>query len=429
MNDFIHNKCICEVEIMFKGFDRLEKSWIYYDVGNSAFTLLVSTIIPIWFNTLATSAGVSDSQYLAYWSYATSIATVAVAVIGPVFGSIADNRNFKKPLFMIALFIGVIGCFIMGVVPNWTLYLVTYVVAKVAYQASLVFYDSMLVDVTTPERMDVVSSQGYALGYIGSCIPFVVSLLLFVCGNPSFLGIIPERLSIALAFIIIAVWWLVVTIPLLKNYRQKYYVENSGSRISDSFRRLGHTITNMYHNEKKVFFFLIAFFFYIDGVYTIIDEAVAIGTALGLNQVGLLVILLLTQVVAFAFATLFGKLSKKYSSTSLILVCIIGYFAVAIYALFMKELWQFGIMAFVVGMFQGAIQALSRSYYAQIIPANASGEYFGIYDICGKGAAFMGTTLVGITVSLTGSINIAVATLGILFVFGIFFFVKASHIS
>ena len=210
-----------------KTFNKLseqEFAWALYDVGNSAFTLLVSTIIPIWFNTLATSAGLSDSQYLAFWSYATSIATVLVAIIGPVFGSIADNKNFKKPLFMVALFIGVAGCLIMGVVPNWTLYLVTFVVAKVAYQASLVFYDSMLVDVTTPERMDIVSSQGYALGYLGSCIPFVVALVLFVLGNPSFLGVIPEKLSIAAAFIIIALWWFVVTIPLLKNYKQKYYV-------------------------------------------------------------------------------------------------------------------------------------------------------------------------------------------------------------
>ena len=410
---------------MFKNFNKLEKSWICYDIGNSAFTLMVSTIIPIWFNTLAVANGVSDSQYLAYWSYATSIATILVAIIGPVFGSIADNKNFKKPMFMVALAIGVIGCLIMGVAPNWTLYLVTFVVAKVAYQASLVFYDSMLVDVTTPERMDIVSSQGYALGYLGSCIPFVIALVLFVLGNPSFVGIIPEKLSIAAAFIIVAVWWFVVTIPLLKNYRQKYYVENTSGMISSSFSRLFGTLKNMYKNEKKVFFFLIAFFFYIDGVYTIIDEAVAIGTALGLNQIGLLVVLLLTQVVAFAFATLFGKLSKKYSSTTLISTCIGGYFVVAIYALFMSALWQFAIMAFIVGMFQGAIQALSRSYYAQIIPANASGEYFGIYDICGKGAAFMGTTLVGITVTLTDSINIAVGTLGILFILGIFFFRKA----
>ena len=407
---------------MFKNFNKLEKSWIYYDIGNSAFTMMVSTIIPIWFNTLAANAGMSNSEYLAFWSYATSIATILVAIIGPVFGSIADNKDFKKPMFMFVLFVGVIGCALLGAVPNWILYLITYVIAKICYQTSLVFYDSMLTDVTTPERMDLVSSQGYAWGYIGSCIPFVIALGLYAAGNPDFLGIMNERLSIFLAFIIIAVWWFCVTIPLLKNYKQKYYVETTSNKVKESISRLGKTLVTMYRDEKKVFFFLLAFFFYIDGVYTIIDEAVAIGTALGLNQMGLLVILLLTQVVAFAFATLFGKLSEKYSSVQLITVCILGYFAVAIYALFMKELWQFGIMAFVVGMFQGAIQALSRSYFAQIIPANASGEYFGIYDICGKGAAFMGTTLVGITVSITNSVNVAVATLTVLFILGLFFF-------
>lgn len=407
---------------MFKNFNKLEKSWIYYDIGNSAFTMMVSTIIPIWFNTLAANAGMSNSEYLAFWSYATSIATILVAIIGPVFGSIADNKDFKKPMFMFVLFVGVIGCALLGAVPNWILYLITYVIAKICYQTSLVFYDSMLTDVTTPERMDLVSSQGYAWGYIGSCIPFVIALGLYAAGNPDFLGIMNERLSIFLAFIVIAVWWFCVTIPLLKNYRQKYYVETTSNKVKESISRLGKTLVTMYRDEKKVFFFLLAFFFYIDGVYTIIDEAVAIGTALGLNQMGLLVILLLTQVVAFAFATLFGKLSEKYSSVQLITVCILGYFAVAIYALFMKELWQFGIMAFVVGMFQGSIQALSRSYFAQIIPANVSGEYFGIYDICGKGAAFMGTTLVGITVSITNSVNVAVATLTVLFILGLFFF-------
>ena len=413
---------------MFKQFTKLEKSWIYYDIGNSAFTMLVSTIIPIWFNSLATSSGMSDSEYLAHWSFATSIATIIMALGGPILGSIADNKGYKKKLFESVLFAGFIGCIAMGIVPNWYIYLITYVFAKVCYQSSLIIYDAMLTDVTTPEKMDLVSSQGYAWGYIGSCIPFLASLILYVCGNPSFLGIIPEKLSIFLAFLVIGLWWLGVTVPLLKNYKQKYYIESSTAKIKESFNRISKTLKNMVTKEKRIFYFLLGFFFYIDGVYTIIDEAVAIGTALGLNQIGLLVILLLTQVVAFAFSVLFGKLTSKYSSVQLISVCIIGYFSVAIYALFMKTLWQFGIMAFVVGMFQGAIQALSRSYYAQIIPAEASGEYFGIYDICGKGAAFMGTTLVGITVSLTNSINIAVGTLGFLFALGFFFFRKAAKV-
>lgn len=410
---------------MFKKFNSLERAWIYYDIGNSAFTMMVSTIIPIWFNLLATEAGISNSDYLAYWSYATSVATILVAFIGPIFGAISDNKNFKKPMFITVLLIGVVGCALLGIVPNWLLYLVTYVIAKVCYQASLVLYDSMLTDVTTPERMDIVSSQGYAWGYIGSCIPFLAAMVLYYLGMTEKMNF---HLAILLAFIIIALWWLGVSVPLVKNYKQFYYVESTSGKIKSSFQRIGNTLKHIAKNEKKIFFFLIGFFFYIDGVYTIIDEAVAIGTSLGLDQIGLLVILLLTQVVAFVFATIFGKLSEKYNSVSLITVCIGGYAFVAIYALFMHTLWQFGIMAFIVGMFQGAIQALSRSYYAQIIPAETSGEYFGLYDICGKGAAFMGTTLVGITVSITNNVNIAVATLAVLFIFGFIFLRKSAQL-
>ena len=408
---------------MFKNFNKLEKAWIYYDIGNSAFTMMVSTIIPLWFNTLAMNAGMDQSQYLAFWSYGTSAATILVAFIGPIFGTIADNKGFKKPLFMTVLAIGVIGCALLGVMPNWILYLVTYVIAKVAYQASLVFYDSMLTDVTTPERMDIVSSQGYAWGYIGSCIPFVAARAVYALGMYE---IMPMNICIMIDFLIIAVWWLGVSVPLIKEYQQKYYVESSENKITASFKRLGSTLSKLFHENKKVFYFLIGFFFYIDGVYTIIDEAVAIGRSFGFNDMVLLVVLLLTQVVAFVFATIFGKLTEKYSSVTLITVCIAGYTFVALFALTMHAVWQFGVMAFVVGMFQGAIQALSRSYFAQIIPADNSGEYFGLYDICGKGAAFMGTMMVGFTVQITHSTNIAVGTLAILFIIGYLFLRKSS---
>lgn len=166
---------------------------------------MVSTIIPIWFNTPAANAGMSNSEYLAYWSYATSIATILVAIVGTIFGFIADNKDFKKPMFMFVLIVGVFGCALLGAIPNRILYLITYVIAKVCYQTSLGFYDSMLTDVTTPERMDLVSSQGYAWGYIGSCISSVIVLGLYATGNPDFLGIMNEKLSIFLASIVIAV--------------------------------------------------------------------------------------------------------------------------------------------------------------------------------------------------------------------------------
>ena len=401
---------------MFKNMNKTERAWVLYDVGNSVFTLMVSTLIPIWFDALAEDAGIGSTQYLAMWSYAVSIVTIITAILGPILGSISDNKGARKPMFSSMLYTGVAGCILMGLVPSWQLYIAIFIIAKCCYQLSLVLYDSMLIDVAAPERMDALSSGGYAYGYLGSCIPFIGALAMYLLGT---MGKIPMKLAIFFAFLIAGVWWLAVTIPLLKNYRQTHFVEHQKSAaLKESFSRLGRTLSRMYRDEKHIFCFLLAFFLYIDGVYTSIDEAVAIGTSLGLDTTGLLVVLLLTQVVAFAFATLFGKLSEKYNTISLISVCIFGYFGVAILALFMHTLWQFGIMAFVVGMFQGAIQALSRSYYASIIPAESSGEYFGIYDICGKGASFVGTMLIAITVSITGSINISVAALGILFVIG-----------
>ena len=397
---------------------KLEFKWICYDMGNSAFILLVATILPIYFNYLSSSQGVAEHNYLSYWSYAASISTLIVALAGPILGTLADYKNHKKKIFLTTAMLGALALACFWIPSSWFAFLVLFVAAKVAYSLSLIVYDSMLTDITTEDRMDAVSSKGYAWGYIGSVVPFIISLVFVLMYDKMGMTL---KTAMMIAFILNAVWWIAFTLPLVKSYKQKYYIEPEAHPALDTFARLKDTLMKA-KEQKKVFLFLLAFFFYIDGVYTIIDEAVAIGTALGLNQMGLLVILLLTQVVAFAFATLFGKLSEKYSSVQLITVCILGYFAVAIYALFMKELWQFGIMAFVVGMFQGAIQALSRSYFAQIIPANASGEYFGIYDICGKGAAFMGTTLVGITVSITNSVNVAVATLTVLFILGLFFF-------
>lgn len=410
---------------MFRNMNRTEKAWVLYDVANSVFTLMVSTLIPIWFDALAEDAGISSTDYLAKWSYAVSAVTIITAVLGPILGSVSDNRGKRKPMFVSILVCGVICCILMGIVPSWQLYIAAFIVAKCCYQLSLVLYDSMLIDVASPGRMDALSSGGFAYGYLGSCIPFIGALAVYVLGT---MGKMPMQLAIFLAFLIAGLWWLGGSVPLLRSYHQTHYVEHTSGALKSSLARLGRTLRYMYREQKHVFYFLLAFFFYIDGVYTIIDEAVAIGTSLGIDTMGLLVVLLLTQVVAFAFATLFGKLAEKYSAMSLISVCILGYFAVAILALFMHTLWQFGIMAFVVGMFQGAIQALSRSYYASIIPAENSGEYFGLYDICGKGASFVGTMLIGVTVSITGSINISVAALGILFVVGLFLLRKsASH--
>ena len=402
-----------------------EKRWILYDVGNSAFVLLVATIIPIYFNYLAGKAGLSDVDYLAYWGYAASICTVIVAILGPVLGTIADTKGYKKPIFMISILIGTIACSLLGLMVQWMAFLIVFLIAKVGFSASLIFYDSMLSDITDEERMDYVSSQGYAWGYIGSCVPFVLCLVIVLGSDP--LGIRMET-AMGIAFVLVAVWWLLMSLPLLKNYEQKYYVEKKPHAIAQSFKRLGETFKNM-KEEKQVFMFLLAFFFFIDGVYTIIDMATAYGSALGLDSTGLLLALLVTQIVAFPCAIIFGNLSYRIRTEKLIIVCIFAYLGIAIFAVFLKTQLQFWILAILVGMFQGGIQALSRSYFTKIIPEEHSGEYFGLMDICGKGASFVGTTIVSIVSQLTGNISMGVGMIAILFCIGIVIFLKAVSMS
>lgn len=404
---------------------KVEKDWILYDVGNSAFTLLITTILPIYFNYLASEGGISSVQYLAYWGYAASITTLIVAVLGPILGTLADTKDYKKPIFSVFLIIGLVACVALGAAKNWIIFLIIFIIAKVGYSSSLIFYDSMLGDVTEEDRMDNVSSLGYAWGYIGSCVPFVLCLVL-VLGNET-IGISMET-AMAFSFIIIAAWWLLFTLPMLKSYKQTHYVERKPNAFQESFRRLGRTFKNI-RKEKKAFMFLIAFFFYIDGVYTIIDMATTYGTALGLGSTGLLLALLVTQIVAFPCAIIFGRLAQKYDGATLITVCIVAYIGIVVYAIFLSTQIQFWILAVCVGMFQGGVQALSRSYFAKIIPGEQSGEFFGLLDICGKGASFVGTTVVGVVSQITGSVNMGVGTIAIMFVIGLFFFRKTVKIS
>ena len=396
----------------------LEKKWVLYDVANSAFTLLVSTIMPIYFNYLAGRGGLSSVDYLAYWGYATSLVTILVAVLGPTLGTLSDLRGRKKRFFLGSVLIGSVSCVVLGFMQSWLWFLGLFVISKTAYSSSLVFYDAMLPDVTEDSRVDEVSSYGYAWGYIGSCIPFGVCLVLVLAYES--IGISMEA-AMVIAFFIIALWWLLGAVPLLRSYRQIHYVEAQHEPVRDSFRRLGRVFSELGRRPARLFF-LLAFFFYIDGVYTVIDMATAYGTALGLDTAGLLLALLVTQVVAFPCSIFFGRLSRKLDAKVILSVCIAAYFGIAVFAFWLNSLRDFWILAVCVGMFQGTIQAISRSYYTKIIPAERAGEFFGIYDICGKGAAFTGTLLVSAISQLTGSTNAGVGSLSVMFLLGFVLF-------
>lgn len=400
----------------------LERNWILYDVGNSAFVMLTSTVIPIYFKNLAEGAGVSAGNSTAYFSYASSLVTVLVMILGPLLGTVADGKGRKKEIFTGCMLVGALGCAALAVPAGWLAFLGIYVLAKTGYQSSLIFYDSMLGDVTEEDRMDQVSAHGYAWGYIGSCIPFVASILLIL--NADTLGLGSVRATM-LAFLLNAVWWSCMTLPLLKTYRQR---SGEGSNNKDgSFVSLARTVRGIRQNPK-VLWFLLAFFFYIDGVYTIIDLATSYGKDMGISDTSLMLALLLTQVVAFPCSILFGKLTKKIESGKLIAVSILGYLCIVIFALQLDKTWEFWFLAVCVAVFQGGIQALSRSYFTRIIPQERAAEYFGFYDIFGKGAAFMGTLMVGVASQVSGSSRTGVGLLAILFLIGFFLFRKADKI-
>ena len=395
----------------------LERKWVMYDVGNSAFTLMVSTLIPIYFNMLASETGLDSVTYLAYWGYAITVSTLIVVVLGPVLGAISDKKARKKPIFIAVILLGAAGCLSMGFTKGWKSFLIVFVIARVFYQISLIIYDSMLGDVTTEDRLDEVSSQGYAWGYIGSVVPFIICLVLFIFSGK--LGMTQAQ-ALAVAFVITAVWWASVSVPLFRSYEQKNYVNERESH-ENLFVQLWATLKDM-AKTPQILLFVLAFFFYIDGVYTIIDMSTAYGAALGLDSTGLLLALLVTQFVAFPSVLIIGRLSRTIAPEKLITVCIIAYFGIAMFAVFMSAQIHFWILAVCVGIFQGGIQALSRSYFTKIIPSEKSGEYFGFLDICGKGASIMGTLVMSALTQITGKQQIGVGAIACFFIVGLVLF-------
>ncbi len=400
---------------------KLELSWILYDVGNSAFVLMVSAVIPIVFKNLAGNAGVSTSDSTAFWSYSLSFSTLLVALFGTTLGKMADGKDKKKKFFIAFLMLGVIGCSLLGLINSWQMFLLIFIVARVGYSGSLIFYDSMLTDVTVDEKSDAVSSHGYAWGYIGSCVPFIVSILLLM--NYTKIGISYSMTSF-LVFFLIALWWISASVPLIKNYKQIYYsddVKHTG--LISVFKGISNTIKKI-KNNKPLWLFMLAYFFYIDAVYTIIELATTYGKDVGISDDNLLFALLLTQIVAFPFALLFGKLSKKIKTRRLLEICVIGYLAIVIFSLQLDKAWEFWFLAVCVAIFQGAIQSLSRSYFSRLVPKNNSNEFFGVFDIFGKGAAFTGTLLIGVITQITGTMQLGLATLSILLIVGLYLLYK-----
>ena len=415
-------------------FTRKERNWILYDVANSAYVLLATALLSFYRDFVSPTGSLTT-----VWGAVNVIVTVIAVFLCPILGTFADFSQ-KRKFFMAFAMIGVFGCALLSVfslLTNWAiagiLFLIVYIVTETGFNSANVFYDSMLSDITTDENMHKVSANGYAWGYIGSCIPFIVCLVVYILGwlvFPEFLGA-----AFSICCLLTAAWWFIFTLPLYKSYEQLHFLPRPANPIKATFKRLGEIFKELAKN-KKALVFLIAFFFYIDGVHTIIKMAMSIGNDLQFENFGavkLVIALFVTQIVAFPFAILFGKLSSKHSCEKLLIICIAAYTGIGVLTVFLRHEWQFWAMAVGVGMFQGGIQAMSRSYFTKIIPAEKSGEFFGLYDIFGKGAAILGIGLITLLSSFfplsEGTwINISLIPLPILFAIGLVLFLVSMKI-
>jgi len=420
---------------MLKKFTKEEKSWILYDVANSAFVLvIVTTIMPIFFKDIA-AVNVDNATSTAYWGFANSAASIILALLAPILGVFADIKDKKKKFFAIFFILGLVFTLALPAIGrgDWILCIVLFVAARVGWAGANLFYDSFMTDITTNEKMDDVSANGFGWGYIGSVIPFlaIIALVMF-WKSPDQAGAISLPAARA-SFLIVAVWWFLFTLPLFKNVKQKHYIEPGEHIVSDSFKRLIATFKEI-RQYKNIFIFLIAYFFYIDGVGTIISMSAVYGREVGLSTTLLIVVILMIQIVAFPFAILFGKLAFRYSAKTMILVGIVIYGIITLLGFFLPviadntlQVLTFWIMAFLVASSQGGIQALSRSFYGKLVPKEKSSEFFGFFNIFGRFAAILGPALMGGIGILTGSSRWGLLGIFILFIIGALILLKVKE--
>ncbi|MCL2828237.1 MAG: MFS transporter [Oscillospiraceae bacterium] len=408
---------------MFKWLSKQEKAWVLYDLAESPYTITVlATIMGMYFLTSA-EAAVGDIAAMSYWSFGTAAATLSIGLLAPIIGTLTGYIGKKKLVFNLFVGLGILATAGIAFVPEhmWLALLLMYILSFIGYSGANKVYNAFLVDVSPNERMNRVSTFGFGVGYLGCVPPFLVSIapiLLIQLGLIS----MPMVTAYRIAFLITAAWWIAFTIPMFRHVNQKYGSPMEPQYVRKSFVSVWLTFKEIC-KHKSVLLFLLAFFLYSDGLGSIISLATAYGMTIGIGQVDLLLVLLVTQLVAGPCAIAYGRLADRFGTKTMIYFAIGTYIVVCLIALLMNPARDIGFLtglfwalAMLVGTAQGGLQALSRAYFGKIVPKEKSNEFFGFYNIFGRLAMVIGTTLFGLILRWTEQAHLGIAGIGILFV-------------
>lgn len=396
-----------------------EKSWILYDCTVSTYSMiLITTIFPLYLRMVLKNGGISESHATVYWGYLNSIGRFMIALLAPILGTIADYRGYKMKSFKVFCMTGIAFTALLALVPNNMMLLiaVVFVISTVGNSGSNVFYDAFLVDVTETRRMDMISSIGFAAGYIGDIVSLAVCMVIVVLAQKHILPInVPNACRIC--FGVTALWCLLFSLPMIRNVKQNYGIEKESNILGNSFKRIWNTCRHI-KTHKNLFVFLAAYFFFIDGVNTIITMATSFGADLGIDSSSMLLVLLLIMFVAFPCSILYGRFAEKYGAKIMLYTGIVIYSFICVYAFFIHNIAGFLILAILVGTSQGGMQAISRSFFGKLVPKESSNEFFGFFNIFGRFAAIIGPALVSIVTAITGKSSNGLFSILALFLLG-----------
>ncbi len=390
-----------------------------YDWANSAFaTTVMAGFFPLFFDGYwANPDNPAESTF--YLGMGNSIASLIVAVLAPFIGAVADRGTSKKKFLTLFAFLGFImtGGLWMVAQGQWQMAILVYILATIGFSGGNIFYDSLLPGISTKENVDWVSSLGFGFGYIGGGLLFAVNVLMYL--KPGLFGIGDGPTAIKISFLTVGIWWALFSIPIWVFVKEpKIYEPLTFSQaVSSGWKQIRNTFREIRH-LKVVFLFLAAYWFYIDGVDTIVKMAVKYGLDIGFNSDSLITALLIVQFVAFPATLLYSRFSKRIGVKNAVFTALLGYSVITMLGYFMKTEIQFFILAMMVGMFQGGIQALSRSMYSRIIPEQKAAEFYGFYNMLGKFAAVIGPGLMGSITLITGNPRYGILSILILFAVG-----------